>query len=247
MIERNERVETAPGAMEVFITRPEGPGPFPVVVELMDALGMREELYEHARRVARWGYCVLVPDLFHRAGLKGPLDLTRPDTLTQIRAAMAALTDARVTLDLEATLALAAADPAAYLTNIGLYGFCMGGRLALMLAQHLGARVAAAASVHPGGLVTEEPGSPHRHLDQIAAELYFGIADQDAHATPAQMAALEHALQARGIAYQLECHPGALHGFMMPSRTDVYHEAAAQKVWGRIEALLTRTLAPRQV
>ncbi|MGC8517642.1 MAG: dienelactone hydrolase family protein [Steroidobacteraceae bacterium] len=245
MIERNERVETAPGTMDVFITRPEGPGPFPLVVELMDALGMREELYQHARRVARWGYCVLVPDLFHRAGLKGPLDLTRPDTLTQIRAAMAALSDALVTRDLEAALALAAADPAADLARIGLYGFCMGGRLALTLAQHFGARVAACASVHPGGLVSEEPGSPHRHLDQIAAELYFGIADQDAHATRAQMDTLEHALQARQIAYQLEFHPGALHGFMMPSRKDVYREATAEQVWGRIEALLARTLGPQ--
>ncbi len=245
MIERNQRIESARGAMDVFIARPDGPGPFPVIVQLMDALGMREELHEHARRVARWGYCVLVPDLFHRAGLKGPLDLTRPDTLPQIRAAMAALTDPLATGDVKDALALAAADSAADATRIGLYGFCMGGRLALMLAQQLGARVAAAASVHPGGLVTQEPDSPHQHLDRIAAELYFGIADQDAHATPAQMQALEHALQARGIAYQLEFHPGALHGVMMPSRTDVYREAAAQKVWGRIEALLRRALAPR--
>ncbi len=245
MIERHERIAGADSAMDLFIARPEGPGPFPVVVEIMDALGMREELHEHARRVARWGYCVLAPDLFHRSGLKGPLDLTLPDTLTRIRAAMTALTDPLATRDVEDALALVAADPAADVTRIGLYGFCMGGRLALTLAQRLGARVAAAASVHPGGLVTDEPGSPHRHLDRVAAQLYFGIADQDAHATADQMRALEQALTARQIAYQLEFHSGALHGFMMPSRSDVYHAAAARKVWGRIETLFARTLAPR--
>jgi carboxymethylenebutenolidase len=245
MIERHERVAGADGAMDLFIARPDGPGPFPLIVQLMDALGMREELHEHARRVARWGYYVLAPDLFHRAGLKGPLDLTRPDTLTQIRAAMRALTDSLATRDIEDALALVATDPAADLSHIGLYGFCMGGRLALMLAQQLGARVAAAASVHPGGLVTEEPGSPHRHLDRVTAQMYFGIADQDANATPDQMQRLEQALAARQIAYQLEFHPGALHGFMMPSRKDVYHAAAAEKVWDRIETLFARTLVPR--
>ena len=245
MIERHERIEGTDGAMDLFIARPEGPGPFPVIVEIMDALGMREELHEHARRVARWGYCVLAPDLFHRAGLKGPLDLSVPDTLTQIRAAMTALTDPLAVRDVEDALALIAADPAADTARIGLYGFCMGGRLALTLAQRLGARVAAAASIHPGGLVTDEPGSPHRHLDRVAAQLYFGIADQDTHATRAQMQTLEQALTARQIVYQLEYHPGALHGFMMPSRKDVYHAAAAEKVWGRIETLFARTLVPR--
>ena len=124
MIERNQRIESARGAMDVFIARPDGPGPFPVIVQLMDALGMREELHEHARRVARWGYCVLVPDLFHRAGLKGPLDLTRPDTLPQIRAAMAALTDPLATGDVKDALALAAADSAAAATGSGSFTSC---------------------------------------------------------------------------------------------------------------------------
>jgi carboxymethylenebutenolidase len=75
----------------------------------------------------------------------------------------------------------------------------------------------------------------------VAAELYFGIADQDQRATPAQMAELEEALEAHNIRYQLEWHPGALHGFMMPSRAE-YNEGAAEKVWGRLEALFARTL-----
>ena len=73
MIDRMETVKTADGKMEVFTTRPEGNGPFPVVIQIMDGLGMREELRDHARRTASWGYYVVSPDLFYRAGLKGPL------------------------------------------------------------------------------------------------------------------------------------------------------------------------------
>ena len=119
----------------------------------------------------------------------------------------------------------------------------MGGRLTLVLCQALGERVAAAASLHPGGLVSGEPNSPHRHLDRVKAELYFGIADQDPSATPEQMAELEKALKAHNVAYQLEWHPGARHGYTMQSRRDVYQEAAAEKVRDRMEALFARKLA----
>jgi carboxymethylenebutenolidase len=243
MTERTEKIQTSDGAMEVFIAHPEGEGPFPIVIQLMDALGMREELREHARRTARWGYYVLAPDLFYRAGLKGPLDFSDPNGRQQIMAAMSALTDALVTRDAEATLALAAGDAAAATGRIGLYGFCMGGRLALVLCQALGERVAAAASLHPGGLATGEANSPHLHLDRVKAELYFGIADQDPSATPEQMAELEKALKAHNVAYQLEWHPGARHGYTMQSRKDVYQEAAAEKVRDRMEALFARKLA----
>ncbi len=242
MIERTETLEISDGAMEVFIAHPQGKGPFPVVVQIMDALGMREELRDHARRVARWGYYVLAPDLFHRTGLKAPLDFADPNDRQRIMAAMAALTNALVTSDIVATLKLAEADKAAGTGKIGIYGFCMGGRLTFVLCQALGERVAAAASIHPGGLVTDDPNSPHRHLDRVSAELYFGIADQDQSATPEQMTELEKALKARNIVYQLEWHPGARHGFTMPSRSNIYLQAAAEKVWGRLQALFARKL-----
>jgi carboxymethylenebutenolidase len=77
----------------------------------------------------------------------------------------------------------------------------------------------------------------------VRAELYFGIADQDPSATPAQMEELEKALAAQRVTYQLEWHPGALHGYMMPSRPASYNAAAAEKVWGRMKDLFARTLS----
>jgi carboxymethylenebutenolidase len=242
MPDRNETVASADGAMDVFITRPDGAGPFPVVVQLMDGLGMRSELHAHARRVASWGYCVVAPDLFYRQGLKGPLDFGNPQSRDAIMAAIGGLTAQMVKGDVEAALALVEGDPAIRAGRIGLHGYCMGGKLTLELAQAMGDKVAFGASIHPGGLATDAPSSPHRHLDQVKAELYFGIADQDAMATPEQMAELEAALKAAGVAYRLEWHPGALHGFMMPGRAELYHEQAAETVWGRMEELFGRCL-----
>lgn len=240
MIERNETITTSDGEMDVFIARPDGAGPFPIVVQLMDGLGMRGELHGHARRVASWGYCVVAPDLFYRQGLKGPLDFAKEGA--RIMAAIGGLTAQMAKTDVEAALALVEGDPAIRPGAVGLHGYCMGGKLTLELAQAMGAKVACGASIHPGGLATDTPGSPHRHLDRVVAELYFGIADQDAMATPDQMAELETALKAAGVSYQLEWHPGALHGFMMPGRPELYHEQAAETVWGRMEALFARCL-----
>jgi carboxymethylenebutenolidase len=239
MIEREEKLDTEEGTMDVFIVRPDGDGPFPVVIQIMDALGMREELREHGHRVASWGYYVLSPDLFYRFGLKAPLS-TDEEGMKVIMGAVKALTDERAVSDAKAVLELAQRDNAASFERIGIYGYCMGGRLALVLAEALGPHVAASASVHPGW-VKDQP-KPHLALDHVQAELYLGIADNDQMATREDMAALERGLNARCIRYQLEWHPGAFHGFMMPSRSDVYDEAAADNVWHRIQALFARTL-----
>jgi carboxymethylenebutenolidase len=53
MIEALVDVTTADGAMETFICRPERGGPYPAVFFLMDAHGIREELRDMARRLAR--------------------------------------------------------------------------------------------------------------------------------------------------------------------------------------------------
>ena len=242
MTDRIETVQTADGAMEVFLAHPDGPGPFPVLVQLMDGLGMREELHDHARRAASWGYYVLSPDLYYRYGLKGPLDFSDPEGREKIMTAFQSLTADKVGGDVKATLAIADADPAARKGKIGIYGFCMGGKFTLVMSEVLGDRVAAGASIHPGQLVTDGLDSPHRNLGHVEAELYFGIADQDPSASPEQMVELEKALAAAHIHYALEWHPGALHGYMMSSRTELYNEATAEKVWGRIEALFAGAL-----
>jgi carboxymethylenebutenolidase len=68
MIEQTLDITTRAGAMETFVCRPERGGPFPPVVMLMDAPGIREELRDMARRLATVGYCVLLPNLYYRAG-----------------------------------------------------------------------------------------------------------------------------------------------------------------------------------
>ena len=68
MIEKILDVPTKDGTIETFVCHPERGGPYPPVLFLMDAPGIREELYDMARRLATVGYYVLLPNLYYRAG-----------------------------------------------------------------------------------------------------------------------------------------------------------------------------------
>jgi carboxymethylenebutenolidase len=66
MQEQFVEIKTGEGVMEAFVTRPEENGPFPAVIIYMDIWGVREELYDIARRVGTVGYYCMVPDFYYR-------------------------------------------------------------------------------------------------------------------------------------------------------------------------------------
>ena len=66
MIDRDLEIRTPDGDMTTFISHPEGDGPYPLILFLMDAPGKREELHDMARRLAAKGYYVMLPNLYYR-------------------------------------------------------------------------------------------------------------------------------------------------------------------------------------
>src|SRR2546423_8733421 len=68
MIEQDVLVQTKYGKQASFAVCPDGPGAFPGVILYMDAPGIREELRNMARRIAKHGYFCLLPDLYYRLG-----------------------------------------------------------------------------------------------------------------------------------------------------------------------------------
>src|SRR5690348_16398485 len=80
MQERFAEIPTPSGRMEAFVAHPEQGGPFPAVLVYMDVFGLREELYDVARRVATVGYYAMVPDFYYRNGklrIRFPADKKR--------------------------------------------------------------------------------------------------------------------------------------------------------------------------
>ena len=228
-------VQASDGVAEAYLATPGGDGPHPAALVYMDAFGLRPQIERMAERIAAEGYVVLVPNVFyrdHEASL-GTRDFA------VLREYMKALTPDAVERDARAYLDFLAARDDVADGPVGVTGYCMGGRLALLTAGRLPERVAAAASFHGGNLATDAPESPHRVAGNIRAEVYIAHADQDRSMPPEQMERVEAALA--GVPHRAELYEGARHGFTMAD-LEVYDEEADERHWRELLGLLRRTI-----
>jgi carboxymethylenebutenolidase len=239
-------IQTPDGVADAYLSTPDDGERHPGVLFLMDAYGLRPQIEEMADRIAQRGYAVLAPNVFYRAGRSPVLPIPdfstddwRGEFFAKVRPLMAQLTPERL-----------AADGAAYFDELAkvadepfaITGYCMGARLGLRIAAAHPDRVAAMGGFHGGGLVTDDPQSPHLSAGALRAELYFGHADKDQSNSPEQIAALDRTLDEAGVKHRTEVYEGAKHGYTMAD-TPAYNEAAAERHFDALFDLLERTLA----
>ena len=245
MIDETVHIPTKDGAMETFITRPERSGPFPAVLLLMDAPGVREELRDMARRLATVGYYVLLPNLYYRAGrdtMFGPtvLDQGSPES-ERMRAVRARMTIPPVMADVGAMLAFADRQSGVRPGLVGAHGYCMSGPYALAAAARYPERIAAAASFYGTWLVSDAEESPHLSLAKVKGEPYIACAEHDELAPLPMVEELRGLFRRAGTAGEIELYSGVHHGFAFPERW-CYDKPAAERHWERLIALYRRRL-----
>lgn len=239
-------ITTPDGVANAYLARTDDEA-HPGVLFIMDAYGLRDTIEEMVDRIAADGYIVLAPNVFYRAG-RSPVppmpDMANPDDRARFFQSLRPLID-------ELTPQRIAADGGAYLdflqqagaqAPLAVTGYCMGARIGWRIAAAHPDRVGALAGFHAGGLVTDDADSPHRSADAITAELYFGFADQDPSMSADHIATLERTLDDAGARYRAEVYEGAKHGYTMAD-TPVYNEAARERHFRELRALLERTIA----
>lgn len=243
MSEHMDKVQTSSGPMDVFVSHPDGNGPFPVVFMYHNVGGLSPLVMDLARRVASNGYYCALPDLYHRLGkiIIDP-DSKDPHVLAVRKAVLDSLTDAGVMDDTEAALRFIASDPAARNGEMGTVGFCMGGRFVVQVGAKFPQIFTANASLFGTRMMTEAEDSPHKLLGRLRGEIYFGFAEHD-YALPLPKAQeFMGLLKEQCIAkYEAEIHAGAHHGYSFPGR-HVYHAVAAERSWERIFVMYNRKL-----
>src|SRR6266508_3610802 len=234
MKERFVDVETPSGRMETFVTPPEQGGPFPAVIIYMDIWGVRDELFEIARRVGTVGYYCVVPDFYHRQGKVRHEFRDAQNRMISLHA-----------LDEERRQRVIA--PGRQLSNqmvvddTGAIGYCMGGRHALCVAGHFSERVRASASLHGTSLISDAPDSPHRLAKQFRGELYCGFAEMDPYAPLSMVKELDELLRPCPVDYHYAIHTGAQHGYALPNR-DIFDPHGAARDWEQIFAMFHRQI-----
>ena len=246
MIEETAYIATKDGEMETFIFRPERGGPYPAVFFLMDAPGIREELYGMGRRLASVGYVVLQPNLYYRAGRDfkhfGP-DVLEDSSAARdkMRSVRSKMTIPPVMEDFEAMFAYIDGRDDIKPGPVGTHGYCMSGPYSLAAAARYPDRVAGAASFYGTWLVSDAEESPHLNLGKAKGELYISCAEYDDLAPPEMVEELKGLFEKSGAAGELEIQRGVHHGFAFPERW-CYDKAAAERHWERLIALYRRQL-----
>jgi carboxymethylenebutenolidase len=239
MIERQIEIQTEAGQMNTFICHPERLGPHPVVLFIMDAPGIREELRDMVRRLGTVGYYVMLPNLYYRSGVEdlGPfVGEAYAATRARLMQLMGTINIPMVMQDIDALVAFATEDRAASSASMGCVGYCMSGQYAVNAAARHPDRVRAAASIYGVRLVTDKSDSPHLAPQYTNARLYFGCAETDQHAPREMIDTLRAELLAKRANAEVEIYPGTQHGFAFPQRP-VYNKPAAERHWERLFAL----------
>jgi carboxymethylenebutenolidase len=245
------QLDTPDGPCTTEVVTPEGRGPWPAVIVFFDAAGLRPAQTRIAERIASEGYVVLQPDLFHRAPplttlLPGPITLAAfskvfrdPELRSKFSTNyyLPALAYGNLEKTIGAVLAHIAKRPDVR-GGVGTTGYCMGGNASVRVATIFGDSIAATAGFHPGGLVTDQPDSPHTRVKAIKSRVYLGPAIGDL--PPEAEAKLRAEFDAAHVRYEIE-HYAAKHGYAVDD-AEVYDGAAAERHYVALGKLFRETL-----
>jgi carboxymethylenebutenolidase len=235
-------ITTPDGSCDAYFVHPAS-GTAPGVLLWPDIFGRRPAMHTMAKRLAESGYAVLVVNPFYRAqkaptaakGAATPIADLMP--LARALNEQTHMTDAKAFigwLDQQASVAKN--------KKIGTQGYCMGGPIAFRTAAAVPNRVGAVASFHGGGLVTDQPNSPHAQASKTKAQFLIAIAANDDQRAPTEKDVLKETFAKANLPAEIEVYAGAAHGWCPPD-SGVYNESQAEKAWSRLVALYGKALA----
>jgi carboxymethylenebutenolidase len=255
VIEKDVEVRTADGVCDAAFLHPAA-GTHPGVLIWTDIFGLRPAFRAMGRRLAAQGYTVLVPNPFYRTA-RAPVVLDAsgfnfddPAERSKAEQWTASIkVPGAIERDADAHVAFLDAQPQTDRAHrIGTQGYCMGGPLVFKTAAHLPGRIAAGATFHGGGLVTDKPDSPHLLVRRIKARMYLAIAASDDSKQPDAKDKLRAAFAAAHVSAQVEVYRGTIHGWCVPDMprhngTPIYNKPDAERAWGKLLGLYREALA----
>lgn len=239
-------IKTSAGTADGYFVHP-AKGKHPGVLIWPDIFGLRPAFKEMSTRLAESGYAVLVVNPFYRTkpAPTAPehADFNDPATRDALRALRATLNADTTQTDAKAFAAFLDQQSAVDTKRkIGTAGYCMGGPLVMGTAASLPERVGAGATFHGGGLATDKPDSPHLLIPGMKAHFLIAIAENDDSKEPTTKDTLRDVFAKAKLPAEIEVYAGTKHGWCVTD-SPVYDHDQAEKAWGRMLALFSRSLA----
>jgi carboxymethylenebutenolidase len=233
-----ESIQVDGGEMKLYVCIPEGKGPFPAVVVIQHQGGVDQFVEEMTQRIANAGYVGVAPVLYHRDGL---------DCADDGPTRRARLRDNTVIKDVNATVDFLKGHPGVDSARLGIIGFCMGGRVAYLMAT-LNPSFKAAAAYYGGNIMRPwgEGPSPFERSAAMQCPLIGFFGEEDTNPSPADRRALDAELSRLGKVHEFHSYPGANHAFMN-QHGNRYHAAADRDSWPKALAFFGKHLQPAPV
>jgi carboxymethylenebutenolidase len=235
-------ITTPDGTADCYFVHPAS-GTAPGVLIWPDIFGLRPAFHNMGKRLAESGYAVLVVNPFYRTKKAPTADAGADTPIQQLRPLAGSLNETTQMTDAKAFIGwLDQQKPVAKNRKMGTQGYCMGGPMAFRTAAAMPDRVGAVASFHGGGLVTDQPNSPHLQAAKTKAQFLICIADNDDKRSPDDKTKMKETFAKAGVPAEIEVYAGAAHGWCPPD-SHVYNEPQAEKAWARMLALYGKALA----
>ncbi len=231
--------------LPAYVARPEGDGPFPVVIVVSEIFGVHAYIRDICRRLAKDGYAAIAPAFFNRVEDPAPLS-----DMQRIQQIVAAAGYEQVMGDIAATLDWASGQLWANADKVGITGWCWGGKVVWQACARFAAldagvawygRLAPAADATPEQIASGQPWPVDLAADLKCPVLgLYGEADRGIPLTSVE--AMRTALQRAGSTTSgIDVYPGAPHGFHADYR-DSYRPADAADGWTKLSMLFRRYL-----
>jgi carboxymethylenebutenolidase len=219
-------------SVQCYISMPEGKGPFPAVMVMQEAFGVNGHIRNVSDRIAKEGYVVIAPELFHRtapAGFEGGYT-----DFAALQPHFQGITVDGLSADLKACYDWLQSEPSVNKSKIGCIGYCLGGRVTFLANAIL--PLSAAVSYYGG--------STHLLADKAkdlnAPHLFFwgGL---DKHILPEHVDTVINAVKTAGKPYINVVFSYADHAFNCDERPSFNKDASAE-AWGMTVAFFKNKL-----
>lgn len=228
------QIPAADGQIPAYHAMPEKGKKFPVVMVVHEIFGVHEWIQDVCRRFAKLGYMAIAPALYARQGdvhgIKDARELNR-----QI---FSRIPDTQSMSDLDSTVAWAAKN-GGNTRKLSITGFCWGGRIVWLYANHnpnvdAGAAFYGRVAVTPNSPVNAaQPTTPVDFASKLKVPVIGFYGGQDTGIPLDGVNRMQDELKKGKSGSQIVVYPNAGHGFLADYRPG-YNKEASGDAWAKM-------------
>ena len=235
MASRSETLTVDGSEMRCYIAVPDAT-PVAAVVVAQHAGGVDAFIRLMTDRFAEAGFAAIAPALYHRQTSANPQAMD--DAMTM----MSRLRDGEIVADCNAAIAHLKTMPEVRGDRVGVTGFCMGGRVAYLMATR-SSEVKASVVFWGGNIMTAwgDGPAPFDETANISCPVMGLFGADDGNPNPTDVAKLDAELTRLGKEHEFHNYAGAGHAFMNEGRPS-YRKEASDDAWVKATGFFAKHL-----